>query len=219
VVTFYDAEKKYTVAGVVSDYHYRPVTAKIEPQLFTMNPQNNYGTLYIKIKPGSETSTLNTIEKSFRAVFPLDAYAFDFKDRQNARSYEAEMQWEQILLFGAVLTIFISCIGLFGLSVLTAEKRLKEIGVRKVLGASVGNVVTILSKDFLALVIIALVIAVPVAWVAVEKWLENYPYRIQLGWQVFTCAAALVIFVALSTVSYQALRAALANPVKAIKNE
>jgi putative ABC transport system permease protein len=100
-----------------------------------------------------------------------------------------------------------------------AEKRVKEIGVRKVLGASVSNVVTILSKDFLALVIIAWVIAVPVAWVAVEKWLENYPYRISPGWQVFTSAAVLVIFVALSTVSYQALRAALANPVKSLRTE
>ncbi|MFT3826571.1 MAG: ABC transporter permease [Chitinophagaceae bacterium] len=218
-VTFYDQNEKRTVVGVVSDYHFRPVTSKIEPQLFTMDPHNNYGTLYIKLKAGGETAGLQTIERSFKTLFPLDAYAYDFKDRQNARSYEAEMRWQQIVLFGAVLTIFISCIGLFGLSVLTAEKRFKEIGIRKVLGASVNSVVTILSKDFLKLVIIALLIAIPIAWIAVEKWLQNYPYRITPGWGIFSSAALLVILLALFTVSFQAIKAAITNPVKSLRSE
>ncbi len=123
------------------------------------------------------------------------------------------------MLFGAVLTIFISCIGLFGLSVLSAEKRTKEIGIRKVLGASVSGIVTILSKDFLKLVIIALLIAMPLALIAANKWLQNYPYRITLSWWLFTIAGLLVIFIALATISFQAIKAAIVNPVKSLKME
>src|SRR4029077_7806328 len=112
----------------------------------------------------------------FKKLFPTSPYSYIFKDQENLKNYEAEAKWKQIMLFGAILTIFISCIGLFGLSVLSAEKRTKEIGIRKVLGASVGIVVTILSKDFLTLVGLALLIAIPAAWFAANKWLENYPY-------------------------------------------
>ena len=123
------------------------------------------------------------------------------------------------MLFGAILTIFISCIGLFGLSVLSAEKRTKEIGIRKVLGASVNGVVTILSKDFLKLVFISLVIAIPAAWIAANKWLENYPYRITVNWWLFASAGILVILIALITVGFQAIKAAVANPVKSLRTE
>ena len=123
------------------------------------------------------------------------------------------------MLFSAVLTIFISCIGLFGLSVLSAEKRTKEIGIRKVLGASVNHVVTILSKDFVKLVMVALIISIPLAWLAANKWLQNYPYRISLSWQMFALAGSLVILIALLTVSFQAIKAAVANPVKSLKTE
>jgi putative ABC transport system permease protein len=123
------------------------------------------------------------------------------------------------MLFGAILTIFISCIGLFGLSVLSAEKRTKEIGIRKVLGASVNRVVAILSKDFLKLVCISLVIAIPAAWFVANKWLENYPYRISLSWKLFAAGGILVVLIALITVSFQAIKAAIANPVKSLRTE
>jgi len=123
------------------------------------------------------------------------------------------------MLFGAILTIFISCIGLFGLSVLSAEKRTKEIGIRKVLGASVKRVATILSKDFLMLVLIALVIAIPAVWLAANKWLENYPYRVSLDWWLFASGGIMVILIALITVSFQAIKAAIANPVKSLRTE
>lgn len=151
--------------------------------------------------------------------FPMDPFSYVFKDDQNRKQYEQEAKWKQILLFGAILTIFISCIGLFGLSVLATEKRVKEIGIRKVLGASVKSIVSILSADFLKLVAISLVIAIPLAWIAGNKWLENYPYRISIGWSIFLLAAMLVILIALLTVSFQALKAALASPVKALKTE
>ncbi len=216
---FYNNNEKYHVIGVVKDYHYLSLNQKIEPQLFTMKNDNPYGTFNIKIQPGTETGAIKFIQKTFKKFFPLSPYSYVFKNDENIKNYEAEAKWKQIILFGAILTIFISCIGLFGLSVLSAEKRTKEIGIRKVLGASVKNVVTILSKDFLKLVIIALIIAMPLAWLAANKWLENYPYRISINWQLFVIASLLVIVVALATISFQAIKAAIANPVKSLRTE
>jgi putative ABC transport system permease protein len=216
---WYNEGEKYNVIGVVKNYHYETLTKEIEPQLFTMKPGNPYGVVFIKIKPNTETAALHDIEKIFRSLFPASPYSYVFKDQENKKNYESEAKWKEILMFGAILTIFISCIGLFGLSVLSAEKRTKEIGIRKVLGASVRNVVSILSTDFLKLVLIALLLAVPIAWMAANKWLQNYPYRINLSWWMFTAAALLVIFVALATVSFQAIRAAVANPVKSLRSE
>src|SRR4029077_2505452 len=127
--------------------------------LFTMNPGNDYGISFIKIKPGTETAALKVIGQIFKRLFPASPFSYAFKSEENFKNYQAEQKWKQIMLFSAVLTIFISCIGLFGLSVLSAEKRKKEIGIRKVLGASVNSIVTILSKDFVKLVILALLIA------------------------------------------------------------
>jgi putative ABC transport system permease protein len=146
-------------------------------------------------------------------------YSYSFKADDNYKNYEAERKWKQIMLFSAVLTIFVSCIGLFGLSVLSAERRAKEIGIRKVLGASVNSVVTILSRDFVKLVILALLIAIPLGWYAANRWLQNYPYRIGISWKIFAMAGSLVIFIALVTVSFQALRSAMANPVKSLRSE
>jgi putative ABC transport system permease protein len=123
------------------------------------------------------------------------------------------------MLFGSVLTIFISCIGLFGLSVLSAEKRTREIGIRKTLGASVNGIATILSKDFLKLVIIALFVAIPVSWLASGKWLQNYPYHITLSWWMFAIVGLLITMIAIVTVSFQAIRAAMTNPVVALRSE
>ena len=216
---WYDNNKKYTVIGVVKDYHYGSLTEKIGPQLFTMKEDNPYGLAVIKIKPNTAAESLNTIEKTFKQLFLLSPYTYKFMNEENRRQYEAEAKWKQIMLFGAILTIFISCIGLFGLSVLSAEKRTKEIGIRKVLGASVNRVVTILSKDFLKLVFIALVIAIPAAWFVANKWLENYPYRIYLSWKLFAAGGILVVLIALITVSFQAIKAAIANPVKSLRTE
>jgi putative ABC transport system permease protein len=184
-----------------------------------MKNSNWYGIFNVKIKPGSETESLKHIQKTFRQVYPLSPYSYIFKDEQRIKQYESEAKWKQIILFGAILTIFISCIGLFGLSVLSAEKRTKEIGIRKVLGASVKSIVATLSKDFLKLVSIALIIAIPLAWLAAGKWLENYPYRIALDWWIFATACLLVLLVALATVSFQAIKAAIANPVKSLRTE
>ncbi|SDW17497.1 putative ABC transport system permease protein [Hydrobacter penzbergensis] len=216
---FYNNNEIYRVIGVVKDYHYQGLGQQIDPQLFTMKNSNLYGLINIKIKPNTAAECLKFIQKKFAEIFPLSPYSYVFKNEENLRSYETEARWKQIMLFGAILTIFISCIGLFGLSVLAAEKRTKEIGIRKILGASVNSVVATLSKDFLKLVCIALLVAVPAAWMVANKWLQNYPYRITIGWQIFAAAGFLVILIALTTVSFQAIKAAVANPVKSLRTE
>ncbi len=216
---FYNNNEIYHVIGVVKDYHFASLSEKIGPQMFTMKNNNRYGSYYIKINPATTTSTLKALQKTFMQFYPMSPYSYEFKDSQNREQYAEEAKWKQILLFGAILTIFISCIGLFGLSVLSAEKRTKEIGIRKVLGASVNNIVTILSTDFLKLVCISLLISIPLAWLAANKWLENYPYRITLSWALFTAGSVLVIVIALATVSFQAVKAAMANPVKSLRSE
>jgi len=216
---FYNNNEIYHVIGVVKDHHFASLNEKIFPQLFTMKNNNLYGTYYIKIKPNTQTAALKLVQKTFKELYPLSPYSYVFKTDQNIREYDAVAKWKQILLFGAVLTIFISCIGLFGLSVLSAEKRNKEIGIRKVLGASVRAVVVILSTDFIKLVALAIIIASPLAYIAASKWLESFPYRISLSWWLFAGAALLVILIALCTVSTQAIKAAIANPVKSLRTE
>jgi putative ABC transport system permease protein len=218
-VDFFYNEEKYTVVGVVKDYHYRSLNEQIGAQVFTMKPKKDYGFAFIRIKPNSETASLQHIEATFKKLFPLNPYIYKFKDLENQRAYEAEAKWKQMMLLGALLTIFISSIGLFGLSVLAAEKRTKEIGIRKVLGASVAGLTTALSKDFLKLVTIAMLVAMPAAWYFTSQWLQNYAYRIELSWPMFAMAGMLVILIAMVTVSFQAIKAAIANPVKALRSE
>lgn len=216
-LNLFDGQEKYTVVGVVKDYHYNALTEKIGPQVFTMKA--GYGKFLIKLKPGNTQAGLAHIERTFKHIFPLQPYTYTFADQENKSHYETEAKWKQLLFAGASLTIFIACIGLFGLSVLFAENRTREMGIRKVLGASIGSVITIMSKDFLQLVIIALLVAVPCAWLAVHKWLENYPYHISPSAWVFAATGFMVIVVALATVSSQAIKAALANPVKSLRSQ
>jgi hypothetical protein len=219
VVDFLYLNKKYTVVGVVKDHHYLSLAQEIGPQLFTMNPSDPRNLTLVRIKPGTETASLKHIGKAFEKLFPMASYFYQFKDDENRKSYEAEARWKRIVTFGAVLTIFISCIGLFGLATLSAERRTKEIGIRKVLGSSVAALVRLLTWDFLKLVSVAFVFAFPVAWLAMHKWLENYPYRTPLSGWLFGLAALLTIAVALFTVSFQSIRAALTNPVRSLRSE
>jgi putative ABC transport system permease protein len=216
---WYRANEKYRVIGVVKDFHFQSLNQTIDPELFTMKLGNSYGMAFIKIKAGTETASLSHIQKTFKKLFPISPYSYQFKDQENLKYYEAEAKWKQILLFGALLTIFISTIGLFGLSVLSTQRRTKEIGIRKVLGASLPRVVALLSKDFLLLVVLALLIATPFARIYANKWLQNYPYRISLGWGIFAMAALLVVAIALVTVSFQSIKAARTNPAKSLRTD
>ncbi len=215
---FYDSIK-YNVVGVVKDYHYASLMQEIKPQLFIMHPKYSYGQLLIKIKPEQSSATLKHIEKVFKTQQPFQPYQYEFKDATNAKQYAAEEKWKQIIFAAALLTIFISCIGLFGLATLAAEKRTKEIGIRKVLGATVTNIATTLSNSFVKLVLLATVLAFPAAWYVMKQWLQNYPYRIEMGIWVFAFAGILVLTIAICTVGFQAIRAAVANPVKSLRTE
>ena len=218
-VDFFYYNKKVTVVGVIRDYHYQSLAEKIKPQLFTMNPRYEFGRVFIKIRPDNIPQTLQNIEKIFKGLFPSQPYQYAFKDAENAEQYEREAKWKQILTFSAILTIFISCIGLFGLATLSAEKRTKEIGIRKVLGASVAVIAGKLTGDFLKLIVLASVIACPVAWMVMNKWLENYPYRVSITWWMFGFSAMIVLLIASLTISYQAIKAAVSNPVKSFRTE
>ncbi|MFN8353095.1 MAG: ABC transporter permease [Spirosomataceae bacterium] len=220
VVDFwYRDNEKYTVIGVVKDYHFESLASAIKPQLFTMKPSNGFGKVLIKISPNNITASLKHIEKTFKTLFPLQPYVYDFKDTINLKNYESEAKWKQMMLFSAILTIFVSCIGLFGLATLSAEKRIKEIGIRKVMGASVTSITTLLSVDFLKLVTFSFVFAFPIAWYAMQQWLEKYPYRVSMSVWIFAATAAITISIALLTVGWQSVKSALMNPIKSLKTE
>jgi putative ABC transport system permease protein len=219
VVDFFYNNKKYSVVGVVKDYHVLSLNETIPPMLFSMNPTYHYADVFMKIKKGNMAPALSYVEKTFKTLFPLQPYQYHFKDARNEEQYVKEAKWKQIITFGAILTIFISCIGLFGLIMLSAEQRTKEIGIRKVLGASVTVIVRTISGDFLKLVLLAATIAIPVAWWTMNKWLENYPYRIGISWWMFVFAAACVLVMAFLTMSVQSLKAAIADPAKSLRTE
>ena len=218
-IDFFYNNKKYTVIGIVKDYHFTALNEKIGPQIFLANPQYQLRDVYVKVRPDKTAEVLPFLQTTFKKLFPFQPYDYRFKDVDNAQQYAAEEKWKQIVSFGAILTIFISAIGLFGLSLLAAEKRTKEIGIRKVLGASVAVIARTLSVSFLKLVFLAALIAIPAAAWLSQKWLENYPYRITLHWWMFLSATLLIVVVALLTIGYQSVRAAMANPVKNLRTE
>jgi putative ABC transport system permease protein len=217
---FWDSGRVYNVVGVVKDYYYSSLKQTIKPQLFTMDARSGkYGELWVKINPANTASTLQFIQKTFRTALPVQPFQYEFKKDSNAAKYESEQKWKQIISFAAILTIFISCIGLFGLASLAAQKRTKEVGIRKVLGAGVTDIVRKLSTGFLSLVLIASVIAVPAAWWVANKWLQEYPLRIEISIWIFVIALVLIVVVSILTVSFQAIKAAVANPVKSLRTE
>jgi putative ABC transport system permease protein len=150
---------------------------------------------------------------------PGAIYEYNFLDELNAAHYKQEQRWQQVVSVAAVLSFIICCLGLFGLTHLSTDRRVKEIGIRKVLGASVRHIVTLISVDFLKLVLIAFVVAAPVSWIVMNKWLENFAYRINIGWWTMAVAALTVIVVTILTISIQAVKAAIANPVKSLRTE
>jgi len=212
-------DRKLTVVGVVKDYHFRSLKEKIGAQLFTSEPEGNSSQVNIKISPVNIPQTLKFIEATYKKLVPFYPFSYEFKNETNLRAYESEEKWKQIISFAAILTIFISCIGLLGLAMLSAEQRSKEIGIRKVLGASVRSIVQLISNNFLKLVLVANIIALPVAWWAIHKWLENFAYHIVIRWWVFAIAVLITLLIALFTVGFQAIKVAVANPVKSLRTE
>ncbi|MBX9781790.1 MAG: ABC transporter permease [Chitinophagaceae bacterium] len=208
-----------TIIGVVKDFHFKPLSAGIEPFVFRYQPYAPYFNLFVKTVPGKTAEAINQIQKYYKKYEPEAPLEFTFLNESINQLYNEDKRTASVILLFACLTIFVGCLGLFGLTVFAAEQRIKEIGIRKVLGAGVLSVTQLLSKDFLKLVIVATVIAVPVAWYASKQWLQNYAYRIQLDWWVFAIVGIIVLGIALLTISFQAIKAALSNPVKSLRTE
>ncbi|HEY4194824.1 MAG TPA: ABC transporter permease [Mucilaginibacter sp.] len=218
-VDFFHDQKKYNVVGVVKNAYFESLTEKMSPILYSMKPEYPFDDIFVRIDDKNKSEALNRIQQEFKAEFPSTVYQYKFKDDEVTQQYDKEAKWKQIVTFGAVLAIFISCIGLFGLATLSAERRKKEIGIRKVFGASVEAIVRTLSTDFAMLVLISAVISAPTAWWVMHRWLENYPYRIHINAWIFLSAGVLVLLIALVTVSFQTIKAAVANPVNSLRNE
>lgn len=205
------------VIGVVNDFNYASVRQKIAPLVLML--RGNYGGLLLKVKTGSMKSFLDDLKKEWSAFNPPGPLEYRFLDEHFASLYAGEEQTQRIFSSFAVLAIIIACLGLFGLSAYTIEQRTREIGVRKVLGASVVQVMTLVYREFLVLVLIAVLVSVPVAGWFMHKWLEDFAYRTGMAWWVFAAAGLVALFIALATISYQAVKAALANPVKSLRTE
>ena len=204
--------------GVAKDFHFASFKSEIKPFAFIMNPyRRDY--LNIKLSTQNLSATIRQIEDKWKTFAPDRPIQYSFLDETFARLFKAEANFQKVFVVLVVLSIVISCLGLFALAAYTAEQRTKEIGIRKVLGASVAGIIAMLTKDFLKLVIISILIASPLAYLAMNKWLQDYAYRIQIEWWVFLIAGLVAVLIAIITISFQAIKAALANPVKSLRAE
>ena len=210
--------REMTVIGVVKDFHVYSLRKKIEPLMLYINPDYFYN-IAMRIRPEDTQSTLASLEKTWKSIFPNTSFDYDFLENSYNRLYISEEKVGQLLTLFSSLAIFVACLGLFGLASYMVEQRYKEIGIRKVLGADVSRIVFLLSKDFTKSVLIANLVAWPVAYYILYKWLQNYAYRIGIGFWMFLASGAFVLSIALITVSYQAIKAALANPVDTLRYE
>jgi len=180
---------------------------------------NSYRRITVKIDGNRINSALATLGQTWKKYQPETPFEYSFLDERFQKLYNSEQEQGNLFTIFSCLAIFIACLGLFGLSAFTISQRVKEIGVRKVLGASIPQIVTELSKDFLKLVIIASVIALPIAWYAMSKWLLDFAFRINIQWWVFVMAGVIALIIAFATISYQSIKAAMANPVKSLRSE
>jgi putative ABC transport system permease protein len=206
------------VIGVAKDFHFTSLRNEIKPYGFLMFPrgQNNFT---VKLSGGNITSTIAQLESQWKQSFPEVPFEYSFLDDSFAKMYEAEQRFEKLFISLVVLGIIISCLGLFALAAFSAEQRVKEIGIRKVLGASVGQIVMLISKDFVKLVMIAVVLSVPIGLYGLQVWLEGFAYRISLAWWFFAAGAVIAFVIAMLTVSSQAMKAAMTDPAKSLRNE
>lgn len=214
--------KKYAfqIIGVVKDFHFEDLHNPVEPYGFQLVADKNYfNYLIIHAKPGNIAGTLKMIEAAWREFDRTDPWEYSFLDQNFQKNYEADNQLASTVTYFTVIAIIISCLGLFGLAAFSAEQRTKEIGVRKVLGAKVSTIVSLLSIDFLKLIAVAVIIASPVAWWAMNKWLQGFAYKQDIDWTIFAYTTILALIIGVLTIGSQALRAAMANPVKSLRSE
>ena len=207
------------VVGVVNDYVYGNMYGKPDPVGFSVLPAHQATIMYVRIKPGNPEQAVHQIEKIAKRYNPAYPFEYRFVDDQFNQMFSSEVLVSKLSRLFAALAILISCLGLFGLAAYMAERRTKEIGIRKVLGASVSGIAGLLSKDFIRLVLLSALIAFPAAWWTMNNWLQNYQYRISISWWVFILSGTIAMFIAVATISWQAVKAAIANPVKSLRTE
>jgi putative ABC transport system permease protein len=208
----------FIIAGVVNDYHQVSLKKTITPTIFMCAPY--FGEQYsIRMNTSNLSQTIEHVRKSYTDAFPGNPFEYFFLDEYFNRQYANERKFGKLFTSFAFLAIVIGCLGLFGLSAYTASQRIKEIGIRKVLGASVSDITTMLSKDFIKLVAVAIVVATPLAWIVMNTWLQDFAYRTTISWWIFAVAGLIALVIALLTVSFQAIKAALTNPVKSLRSE
>ncbi len=208
-----------TVIGVTKDFNFESLTRAVRPQLFNMDANFPPDKFFVRIRPGDPAPSLALLESKWKEIAGGLPFKYSFLDEDLNRFYKSEERWSSIVGWAGGISIFLACLGLFGLAALAAVNREKEIGIRKVLGASVPAIVRLLSKDFLTLVLTALVIASPLAWYFMNNWLQDYAYRIHIGWWVFAITGVIAVLIAFMTISFQAVKAAVSNPIKSLRSE
>ncbi|MEO6314020.1 MAG: ABC transporter permease [Chitinophagaceae bacterium] len=209
--------KQGTIIGIVKDFNFKPIQRGIEPLVLRLNKWG--GTVMIRTTPGNTEATIKVLSAISARLNPAYPFSYNFLDQDLANLYKGEQQMGKIFNLFAVLAILISCLGLYGLSAFMAQQRTKEIGVRKVLGASTFNIVYLLSNGFTRLILLATAIAVPLSWFAISRWLNSFAYHINLSWIIFVCASLAALLIAWITVSYESIKAAVANPSKSLRSE
>lgn len=211
--------KKGHIIGVLKDYHTGSMHEPIKPVILDVKEFEYFGVIMVRTYPGQTPQALASLEKVYRSINPGFAFAYQFVDEEYRKMYLSEQVTSRLSVLFAVLAIIISCLGLLGLVMFAAEQRVKEIGIRKVLGASLSQIIGLFAKDFMQLVLIAFLIAGPLGWYAMNSWLRDFAYRISISWWIFGLSGAVALLIALLTVSHQALRAATANPVTSLRSE
>jgi ABC-type lipoprotein release transport system permease subunit len=213
------AGAKLNVIGIIPDFHLYSMHEKSGALMITLEPRQSLSYALIRIKTANPSATMELIKTTYAKLEPGVLFKGTFVDQNIERWYSAEKEMGRMFTISAIIAIILSCMGLFGIALIAIRQRVKEIGVRKVLGATTGGIAAMVTKDFIKPVILAMVIAIPIAWWAMSQWLQDFVYRIQISWMVFVIAAASAIFIAVLTVSYNAIKAALANPVKSLRSE
>ena len=211
--------RKATIIGVLKDFHFRSMHDQIQPMIMRFSKDAYYGNILIRTQAGKTKQALSSLEKICKQINPQFPFTYSFSDEEYKKLYRSEQVVSKLSNAFSFLAIFISCLGLLGLMIFTAEQRTKEIGIRKVLGASVAGIVRLMSTDILKLVVVAVLIACPVGWWAMNGWLNNYAYKIDMSWWMFILAGGLAVLIAILTISFQAIKAAMANPVKSLRTE
>ncbi|MDX2305756.1 MAG: FtsX-like permease family protein [Microscillaceae bacterium] len=209
--------KNYKITGVLKDYHHQALQSKIEAMIFVPQINNRFYSLRIQTK--DIQNKITELGKLYEASFPGNPYEYFFMDERYNKQYQTEIQYGRIFTIASSLAILIACLGLFGLAAFTVEQRTKEIGIRKVMGASMQNIVTLITRDFMRLVVIALVIAIPFAWYFSNQWLQDFAYKTEIPWWIFALAGTLACTIAFLTIAWHSFKAASANPVDVLRNE